>query len=103
MALSNRYTPPLSLVKPTDLTEKENEIETGNEAEVEPISEQVTRPFKALATVTYQDENAYRPDPAELNPALFAAEADTNPVLPAIAINNNPMLPVIRPAEVPLY
>src|SRR4051794_7893654 len=102
MALSNRFTPPLSLVKPLDPAEEETDIETGNETEVEPFSEQVTRPFKALMTVEPQEESAYQPDPAELNPALFAAEADTNPMFSAIPVNNNPMLPVIRPAEMPL-
>ncbi len=101
MALSNRFTSQLSLVKPIDLTEKENENET--EPEVDPISEEITRPFKALATVVPQEEPFYQPDPAELNPALFGVAADTNPILPAVSANDNPMLLAHQPAEVPLY
>lgn len=103
MALSNRFTSQLSLVKPAALTGKETETETGNETEVEPLSDQITRPFKALATVAPQEETFYQPDPAELNPTLFGVEADTNPILPAVFANNNPMLPAIPPAEIPLY
>jgi hypothetical protein len=112
MALSNRYTSPLSVVKPADPIEEETDIETPIEETtgVEPISEQVTAPFKSLAVVVPPAEPFSEPDPAELNPSLFAAEADTNPGMAPAAnynynqdYNYNPYLPVIPPAEPPLY
>lgn len=98
MALSNRYTSPLSLFNHSDQDEKE--------------SEQITRPFQALARIepaTQPEFEAEVREEASENPPLAAFETntDTDTATDFITDTNPDMgannIPVAPPAEVPLY
>jgi hypothetical protein len=86
MALSNRYTSPLSIFNPSDQDEK--------------VSDHITKPLQALARIEPAREPEFQAEVREealQNPPLDAFEINTD-----VDVENIPVTPP-PPAELPLY